>query len=523
MNDTETGLLHEALARLPFSLLWSHAIATALLLAAGVWILCPTPERVSAPFVGFGYSWEPKFFARLRFSSSASLMIQEGYSKWKDSMYKICRQDGDLVVLSRKYVDELKSLPAERLSAIDGLNFGGRYSGIDILSQSDIGTRAIQVRAPPDPKVLEAIAEAEADENHTQSEPSVGGNEKRARVCASERSPDAENHRPHHEPALRWATSLSRPRMVRSRLRPCAQRIVPPFIRPLLNLLLPTRWRYEAAIRRCQRLLVPEILRRRLQGSEGGYEKPDDLLQGIMDLSTDDNGAENVAQRQITITLVAGHSTAAAGSHALFDLVARPRYAEEIRAEAEAEAEAMGAEKYSSNKLWKLDSFLRECVRRYPAPRAPLMRNFSLLGFHRIVRDPAGITLHDGVQLPVGTHICVAPYSISSDADIVENPNDFDGLRYYRQRCEDPAHAMQHQHATADKSHMHFGYGPWSCPGRFMASDELKMILSTLLVRYEFRFPGGTSRPANGHVDEFPYVEPSTALLMRRRRDVDGS
>ncbi|ODA80720.1 hypothetical protein RJ55_03679 [Drechmeria coniospora] len=477
MNDTETGLLHEALARLPFSLLWSYAIATALLLAAGVWILCPTPERVSAPFVGFRYSWEPKFFARLRFSSSASLMIQEGYSK----------------------------------------NFGGRYSGIDILSQSDIRTRAIQTRITPNLSRLSAAMRNELefalqnDVPDCQDWTSVSIQPLMLKIIGRITNRLFVGLPLCRDPEWFEAVSAHAHNVTITQI---AIRIVPPFIRPLLNLLLPTRWRYEAAIRRCQRLLVPEILRRRLQGSEGGYEKPDDLLQGIMDLSTDDNGAENVAQRQITITLVAGHSTAAAGSHALFDLVARPRYAEEIRAEAEAEAEAMGAEKYSSNKLWKLDSFLRESQRHNPP---------SLLGFHRIVRDPAGITLHDGVQLPVGTHICVAPYSISSDADIVENPNDFDGLRYYRQRCEDPAHAMQHQHATADKSHMHFGYGPWSCPGRFMASDELKMILSTLLVRYEFRFPGGTSRPANGHVDEFPYVEPSTALLMRRRRDVDGS
>ena len=81
-------------------------------------------------------------------------------------MYKISRLDGDLVVLSRKYVDELQNIPSEQLSSIKGLikvssvrstgrprrtlligsqNFGGSYSGIGLLSESDIGTRAIQV------------------------------------------------------------------------------------------------------------------------------------------------------------------------------------------------------------------------------------------------------------------------------------------------------------------------------------------------------------------------------------------
>jgi cytochrome P450 monooxygenase len=81
-------------------------------------------------------------------------------------MYKISRLDGNVVVLSRKYVDELQNIPSERLSLIKGLikvrsvclggrprrtllirsqNFGGLYSGIGLLAESDIGTRAIQV------------------------------------------------------------------------------------------------------------------------------------------------------------------------------------------------------------------------------------------------------------------------------------------------------------------------------------------------------------------------------------------
>ena len=77
---------------------------------------------------------------------------------------------------------------------------------------------------------------------------------------------------------------------------------------------------------------------------------------------------------------------------------------------------------------------------------------------------------------------------------------------------------MKHQHATADKNHLHFGYGTWSCPGRFLASDELKMTLAELLLRYELKFPEGSSRPVNSHIDEYPFVNPETPLLMRRRK-----
>lgn len=144
------------------------------------------------------------------------------------------------------------------------------------------------------------------------------------------------------------------------------------------------------------------------------------------------------------------------------------------------------------------------------------------VGFHRIVEDRAGITLHDGVHLPQGTHLCVAPDSISRDPDVVPNPHIFDGLRYYEQRRQNPGESNKHQHATADKSHLHFGYGTWSCPGRFLASDELKIILSALLLRYEFRYPERSSRPKNSSIEEFPYLDTKTPLLMRRRGDSWG-
>lgn len=98
---------------------------------------------------------------------------------------------------------------------------------------------------------------------------------------------------------------------------------------------------------------------------------------------------------------------------------------------------------------------------------------------------------------------------------MIENADEFDGLRYYHLR-KNPKETMKHQHAMTDKNHMHFGYGKYSCPGRFFASNEMKMILATMLLRYEARYPEGASRPANMNIDEFMFVFPETPLLMKR-------
>lgn len=99
-------------------------------------------KTFKAPFVGFRSTWEPKFLVGLRFSNGALAHVTEGYNKvcnrqqkmympelvsdgsqfkaglLENGMFKIARNDADILVISNKYVDELRSLPDEKLSAI---------------------------------------------------------------------------------------------------------------------------------------------------------------------------------------------------------------------------------------------------------------------------------------------------------------------------------------------------------------------------------------------------------------------
>ncbi|RDA85058.1 hypothetical protein CP532_3129 [Ophiocordyceps camponoti-leonardi (nom. inval.)] len=465
--------------------------------------------------------YQTLFMTRMRFATGAKAIIAEGYSKCKDSVFRISRMDGDLLVLPRKYLDELHNAPVHRLSSIQGLikNFGGHYSGISLLGESDIGTRAVQTRITPNlPKFSDAMRDeleyalrTEMPDCQDWTTVSVqplllkllGHVTQRIFIglplCRNQKWLDISSQLGHNVTMTQMA-----------------MRVVPPWMRPLLDLVLPCCWRYKACIRDGKALIAPEVRRRRrLEETDPDYVKPQDLLQAMMDLSTPgekENQAENLAHRQLLMTLVSGHSTAAAGAHALFDLVARPDCMEELRREAIQLLRDEGGcwRKQSLSKLSKMDSFLRESQRMNPP---------SLLGFHRIVQDPSGITLHDGVHVPHGTHICIPPSSISSDPAVIHQPDVFDSFRYSERRRAKPDQGSRHQHATADKDHLHFGYGTWSCPGRFLASAELKMLLVELLLRYEFRYGDGESRPVNHTIEEYPYFHVETSLLMRRRRE----
>lgn len=101
------------------------------------------------------------------------------------------------------------------------------------------------------------------------------------------------------------------------------------------------------------------------------------------------------------------------------------------------------------------------------------------------------------------------------------SPTVFDPWRWSRER-ERPENAQKHQFAMTAPSSLHFGHGRQACPGRFLASDEIKMLLSHLLLRYDFCYPEGQGRPVNLTADENVFPDPSAVLMMRRPQPVVG-
>lgn len=70
-----------------------------------------------------------------------------------------------------------------------------------------------------------------------------------------------------------------------------------------------------------------------------------------------------------------------------------------------------------------------------------------------------------------------------------------------------------------DSNSLSFGYGGQSCPGRYFAVAEIKMILMRLLLEFEFAYPEGASRPEVRFADENVFMDPNAKLLMRKRKE----
>lgn len=78
-------------------------------------------------------------------------------------MFKIRRQDGDILVISQKFVDQLRSLPEKQLSSTwaQVRNLHGHYTTLDALITSNLHIRVIQQRLTPNLAASVPIMEKE--------------------------------------------------------------------------------------------------------------------------------------------------------------------------------------------------------------------------------------------------------------------------------------------------------------------------------------------------------------------------
>lgn len=74
----------------------------------------------------------------------------------------------------------------------------------------------------------------------------------------------------------------------------------------------------------------------------------------------------------------------------------------------------------------------------------------------------------------------------------------------------------QYQYVSPTKEHMGFGIGKHACPGRFLAANEVKLILSRILLEFEVAMPDGSHEPYKQLTLGFNNIpDTSKHILMR--------
>jgi cytochrome P450 len=150
-------------------------------------------------------------------------------------------------------------------------------------------------------------------------------------------------------------------------------RPLPGFLHPIVGPLLPSTRQLDKQLRHIQKeLLGPMIKKRREMEASGNphYEKPDDFLQWMMDLASNENdsNSDNLAHRLLGITSMAVvHTSAMTITHILYDLIVMPQWLEPLRNEIkETSPDWKSATQANLLALKRMDSFLKESQRFNP-------------------------------------------------------------------------------------------------------------------------------------------------------------
>jgi cytochrome P450 len=159
----------------------------------------------------------------------------------------------------------------------------------------------------------------------------------------------------------------------------------------------------------------------------------------------------------------------------------------------------------------KLDSVLKETLRFHPPGTG---------SFARKVLKP--FNLSSGEHIPKGVVIEVPAHAIARDPSVFANPDDFDGLRFYNLRQEarekgEIEAAAQNQFVSVSQSSLTFGYGRHACPGRFLAANEIKMIVATAVMMFDMQLEeGAEGRYRNFEFGGTSVPDPSKTLRFKR-------
>ena len=274
-----------------------------------------------------------------------------------------------------------------------------------------------------------------------------------------------------------------------------------PFLPPMRRM----RGQYETAYR----LAGPVLKAREEAAKHPEYIKPNDLMQWITETAELEGGSYSIRHQaglQLSAGLASIWSTSKTCTHALYDLASRPEYISLLREEIdEALAEDHGyLTRAGLGKMAKLDSFMKESQRHNVASFGTYFDLFLSAmsttdeleaSWDRQIQ--VSVTLKDGTHIPKDTYLAV-PVSNEAADPCLADPERFDGMRFYSMRRSGKENSSKHQFTSTERYSLHFGYGKHACPGRFLASTEIKAILVLILKDYDIRLNGGSRiRPGN--------------------------
>ncbi|KAG4434791.1 hypothetical protein IFR05_009726 [Cadophora sp. M221] len=285
-----------------------------------------------------------------------------------------------------------------------------------------------------------------------------------------------------------------------------------PFLAPLINFFDTQRYR------KCAKYIIP-LIKLRNSAPLGDEKKKvgnltsryitkltfavqNDYVQWSIDHSNRKNDPSErtpdiISKRLNVVGFAAIQSSAITLTNLLLDLGASPQittYLSIIRNEvlAELSAERGLWTKAALARMVTLDSTLRESLRLW---------GFVSRGVLKEVSHKNGVTLPTGERLPRGTKVGIHAYPVHHDESYYKDPYTFNPMRFCsleEKLIDGPENSGGNKGTalvTTSSIFMPFSHGRHACPGRFFASQQLKLVLAYIALNYDIQ--PIASRPAN--------------------------
>ncbi|KAL3429411.1 cytochrome P450 [Aspergillus tetrazonus] len=448
--------------------------------------------------------------SRKTFTNELPRLVADGLSK--ASAFRIAAPDGVNIVLAPSYAHEIAEHPDLNPGPIAGDEFNSHIKGFEVFAQlgtSDVISESVRTKLTRQLTKLTALLTSET--------PLLLQSQWKDTPIWLEVSP--------HETALFILSRLSSLVFVGDDLGrkldwvhiltsynteafAAAEELNlwPQTLRPLIALMKPSCRQLRRYIRDARALLVPVIEQRRHAQSQGDRREYNDAIEWLDETSRSTGQPYDPLLSQMLLAIGSFHTSSDLLGQVLLDLCMRPDWevlVRELRKEIISSLRGVGWDKIALNSLKLMDSVLKESQRLKPASTVTMGRYAS--------RE---ITLSDGTIIPKGSTVFIANVAMR-DSNIYPDPDDFVPDRFTTRREKGDSSAYL---VSASPEHLGFGLGRHACPGRFFAANELKIVLSHMLMKYDIKLPdNGAVAPSTSGI--FLATNPDARICVRRRKE----
>lgn len=309
-------------------------------------------------------------------------------------------------------------------------------------------------------------------------------------------------------------------------------KFVPRPLRPLLHWFVPDCKLVRQYLAQASALISPVVEKRRAaarKAADEGAEMPE-YNDAIEWAETECKGqAYDAAIFQLTLSFAAIHTTTDLLAQTMLFLANEPELITPLREEMVQVLKAEGWRKTALYNMKLVDSAFKETQRTKPNSMCKFLlylvvgreaQRCRLTGWGLIdqMRRMAtkDVTLDEGITIRRG-ELIVVDASTMKDPKIHKDVDRYDINRFRRMR-EEPGKMHKAQLVTTSPDHLAFGHGQHACPGRFFASNEVKVALCHLLLKYDWKLaPGNTTDPFVVGVNR--QINPKTVIMFRRRKE----